>query len=215
MPNPFPHIQGACAVPGSTTVRHPGADDRELVTLIFAARAGDQIAWTSLVRRFQHPLRDIARSYRLPPTDVDDVIQTSWLNLIQDIQHLRQPAAVAGWLATTTRRNAMRLRQSHAREELTDDPELGDRTDPNSAEVDILAAERREILGRAVATLPKRHGRLMRVLIAWPTLDYREVSELLSMPVGSIGPIRARSLNRLSRDPELRTIRQGATSALS
>jgi RNA polymerase sigma factor (sigma-70 family) len=191
---------------GGTSARQPPIGHQELATVVRAARGGDHIAWSSLVRRFDRTLRAIARSYRLAPADVDDVVQASWLNLLEGIDDVREPAAIAGWLATVTRRNAMRVRQAHVREEPTDDPLLGDRVQLTGPELDVLAAERREVLGRAVALLPERHRRLMTVLIARPTLDYGQVGELLSMPVGSIGPIRARSLMRLSRDPQVREL---------
>lgn len=211
MPNPIPAPEAACALPAAAAPPKAPAGDRELAALVRAARAGDHTAWSSLVRRFDHDLRSIARSYRLAPTDIDDVVQASWLNLLEDFKHLREPAAIVGWLATVTRRNAMRLRHSRAREQLSDDAQLGDRPHATGPEVDLLAAERRDALRRAMATLPERHRKLMTILIARPTLDYRQVSEVLSMPVGSIGPIRARSLIRLSRDPQLRALRHDAT----
>jgi DNA-directed RNA polymerase specialized sigma24 family protein len=58
---------------------------------------------------------------------VDDVVQATWLRLLEDIRRLREPAAVAGWLETTTRRNAMRHLYGRNREELSGDPRLGDR----------------------------------------------------------------------------------------
>jgi DNA-directed RNA polymerase specialized sigma24 family protein len=85
-----------------------------------------------------------------------------------------------------------------------DDPEVrGDETfaDPERA---VMAAERRVALGHALATLPDRHRRLMTLLVAEPNMDYQRLSATLAMPVGSIGPIRARSLARLKRHPELR-----------
>jgi RNA polymerase sigma factor (sigma-70 family) len=180
--------------------------DRDLVATVRAARAGDADAWTSLVRRFDRVLRHIARSYRLAPDDVDEVVQTTWLELLEAIQRIREPAALGGWLATVTRRNALRRRQMHVREQLTDDPRLGDRPDSEGAEASVLAAERRAALAGALADLPDRHRRLLTVLLTQPTLDYREVGELLSMPVGSIGPIRARALARLARDPQMRAV---------
>lgn len=190
----------------------PPAGHQQLATLVRAARGGDHSAWSSLVRRFDRTLRAIARSYRLAPADVDDVVQASWLNLLEGIDDVREPTAIAGWLATATRRNAMRLRSSRTREEPTDDPLLGDRVHVTGPELDVLAAERREVLTRALALLPERHRRLMTVLLARSTLDYREIGELLSMPVGSIGPIRARSLVRLSRNAQVRELRHDASS---
>ena len=174
--------------------------------MVTAARAGDADAWTRLVRRFDVSLRHIARSYRLSPADVDDVIQTTWLELVDAIGRIREPAAVGAWLATVTRRNALRCRQLPLREQPTDDPALGDRPGCDGPEESVLAAERRGVLGNAIATLPDRQRSLMTVLLTQPTLDYRHVGEQLDMPVGSIGPIRARALARLARDTQLRAL---------
>ncbi|HEV7808848.1 MAG TPA: sigma-70 family RNA polymerase sigma factor [Solirubrobacteraceae bacterium] len=181
-------------------------DDRDLATLVCAARAGDDGAWSSLVRRFDRRLRAIARSYRLAPSDVDDVVQATWLSLLEDIRRVREPAAIAGWLETVARRNAMRQCYSRNRETLSDDPRLGDQPHSSDPAANVLAAERRAALAGAMAALPGRHSQLMMVLLDRPALGYRQVSELLSMPVGSIGPIRARSLVRLSHDPQLRDL---------
>jgi RNA polymerase sigma factor (sigma-70 family) len=179
----------------------------DLAGLVLAARAGDGSAWTKLIGRFDRTLRRIAGSYGLAPADVDDVLQATWLDLLRDIERLREPAAIAGWLATATRRRALRSLQARAREQLTGDPGVGDGPDLHGPEAGVLARERRAVLARALATLPGRHRRLMTLLLAEPALDYRQVGELLAMPVGSIGPIRARSLARLSRHPELRALR--------
>jgi RNA polymerase sigma factor (sigma-70 family) len=180
--------------------------DRDQVAITRAARAGDADAWTCLVRRFDRVLRHIARSYRLAPADVDEVVQTTWLELLEAIHRIREPAAIGGWLATVTRRNALRRRQMHVRERLTDDQQLGDRPDSDGPEASLLEAERRAALAGALAALPERHRRLLTVLLTQPALEYREVGELLGMPVGSIGPIRARALARLARDPRMRAV---------
>jgi RNA polymerase sigma factor (sigma-70 family) len=183
---------------------HP---DNKLVELVLAARAGDSSAWTKLIGRFDTTLRSIAGSFRLAPADVDDVVQATWLDLLHDVQHLREPAAIGGWLATATRRRAMRLRRARVREHLTDDLQVSGGSHLAGPEATALASERRAVLARALATLPDRHRRLMTLLLTQPTLDYQQVSNLLTMPIGSIGPIRARSLARLSRHPELRALR--------
>jgi RNA polymerase sigma factor (sigma-70 family) len=181
--------------------------DRELVTLVHAARAGDELAWQRLVERFDHMLRDIARFYRLTPSDVDDALQTTWIRLLSHIDRLREPAAVAGWLATTTRRECMRHLQRAVHELPTDDRTLGDRADEHTPESQLLATERARILAAAIAKLPQRHRELMTLLGAASSPDYREVSASLGMPHGSIGPIRARCLARLERDAELSALR--------
>jgi RNA polymerase sigma factor (sigma-70 family) len=181
-----------------------GGGEREVVELVRAARAGDDRAWERLYDRFSPMLRGIARSYRLSPSDVDDVLQNSWLRLFDHIDRIREPTAVAGWLATTTRRECLRLLQLPMRESPTADPDAG-ASDSSDPERELLAAERRVILGRALATLPERHRKLMTMLVAQPDTDYEQLSAALAMPVGSIGPIRGRSLARLRRHPELRS----------
>ncbi len=181
--------------------------DADLAALVVAARAGDEAAWPRLVARFERQLRQIARRYRLTAADIDDVLQTTWLLLFSHIDELRQPGALGGWLATTTRRECLRLLQASARERLSDDLERSHPGQQEGPETELLAAERRAILTRALATLPDRHRRLMTLFASDPAPDYRQISETLAMPIGSIGPIRARSLARLQRHPELRAVR--------
>lgn len=177
--------------------------DPALVALIYAARRGDDDAWSKLVERFDPMLRSVARSFRLATSDVDDVVQDTWVLLHSHVGRLREPAAVAGWLATTVRRQAMRLLQSQAREQLVDDPDFG-ASDERTPETVVLEAERHDAFMRAVRALPEQQRRVVTLLVAQPNLDYRELGTLLEMPVGSIGPTRARGLARLERDAELR-----------
>jgi RNA polymerase sigma factor (sigma-70 family) len=210
MPNPRQRAVVVCALSERAAVRRSPDRDQETVVLVHAARAGDNAAWTRLVERFDGSLRDIARSYRLDPTDIDDVMQATWLRLFKHIERLREPAGVAGWLATTTRRESLRRLQGPVREQLTDDPQGGEPPDSEGPEDKLLAAERRAILARALATLPDRHRRLMTLLAAKPSLDYRQISSILAMPIGSIGPTRARCLARLARNGELQALHASA-----
>ncbi|MGH2841293.1 MAG: RNA polymerase sigma factor [Solirubrobacteraceae bacterium] len=182
-----------------------GADeaDRELVVLVLGARRGNDVAWERLIDRFDPMLRKVARSFRLSSADIDDVVQETWVLLHSHIGGLREPAAVAGWLATTVRRRSLRLLQSQAREQLVDNPDLG-ATDEHSPETAVLESERHEAFMRAVEALPERQRRVVTLLVTQPKLDYQRLGELLEMPVGSIGPTRARGLARLERDHELR-----------
>ena len=204
--------QPLSASPAHTAASQPLGTDRELVDLVLAARAGDSSAWIELIGRFDTTLRNIAGSCRLASADVDDVVQTTWLALLQHFEHLREPAAIAGWLATATRRAAIRLRRSRVREHLTDDVEPSGESTLPGPEASAMASERRAVLTRALATLPDRHHRLMTLLLTQPTLDYRQIGDRLAMPVGSIGPIRARSLARLSRSAELCALRDGPSA---
>jgi RNA polymerase sigma factor (sigma-70 family) len=207
--SPSPIALRSAAAP---TKRRACAED-DLAALVHAARAGDADAWRGLVERFDSGLRHIARSFRLAPADVDDVVQATWLELLERIATLREPAAVGGWLATVTRRNALRRRQRAMRELLTDDPDVGDRQDAHGPEERVLAAERRAVLAGAIGALPERNRRLLTVLLTQPELDYRRLGEQLSMPLGSIGPSRARALAQLARNPGLRAVSGLAAAA--
>lgn len=202
-------VRRITAAPGSTAGPRPAPhDEAQLVALLQAARGGDARAWERLHERLDPLVRGIARSFRLSPSDVDDVAQTTWLRLLSHVDRVREPAAVAGWLVTTARRECLRVLQTPMREWPTDDPELGEGSDLADPERELLASERRVVLGRALATLPSRHRQLMTLLVTEPTMDYHELSARLRMPIGSIGPTRARSLVRLQRNAELRSVCQ-------
>jgi RNA polymerase sigma factor (sigma-70 family) len=178
----------------------------DIAPLVRAGAGGDPVAVERLVARFDRVLRGVTRSYRLSRWDADDVIQTTWLQFMQHGRALREPEALGGWLVTTARRQSLLVLQRHVREQLTDDP-TGDTADDHAVpERELLAAERREALHEALAELPGRQRDLMRLLVAKPDVSYEEVSRQLAMPVGSIGPTRARSLDRLSRARRLQAL---------
>jgi RNA polymerase sigma factor (sigma-70 family) len=199
-------LHSICSSGPDTTARSaaPSWPEHELVELVEAVRRGDNAAWTQLIERFDRMLRGIARSYRLSAADVDDVVQATWTRLHQHIGAVREPAAIAGWLATTTRRESLRMLQVYVREQLSADPPLGESAEQDRPDSELLASEERGVLGRALATLPDRQRQLMILLAIDPDAEYRHISAQLEMPIGSIGPIRARSLARLGRHPELR-----------
>jgi len=158
------------------------------------------------VARHDRRLRAVARSYGLGGWDVDDVVQSTWLQYLEHGDALREPAALGAWLETTTRRLCLRLLQRHVREQLTDDCDLRAASEDPGPERQVLAGECRDTVRRAVAALPDRQRRLMRLLVHRPDLSYEEVGRRLAMPIGSIGPTRARCLDRLRRSDGLRAL---------
>lgn len=159
-----------------------------------------------LVPRYDRRLRRVARSYGLSTWDVDDVVQATWVTYLEHGHELREPAALGAWLETTARRLSLRVLQRGVREQLTptgDPSATGGGSEP---EPELLATERRTVLFGALAALPDRQRRLMRTLVLRPELSYEEVGRRLAMPVGSIGPTRARCLDRLRRDLRLRAL---------
>jgi RNA polymerase sigma factor (sigma-70 family) len=191
---------------GARAVRRPTPVDHDLAPLVRAAAAGDPVALERLVVRFDRVLRGVTRSYRLSRWDADDVIQSTWLQFMQHGRALREPEAVCGWLATTARRQSLLMLQRHVRERLMDDPTCDTAGDLAEPDRELLATERREALHAALAELPDRQRDLMCLLVAKPDVSYEEVSRQLAMPVGSIGPTRARSLDRLRRTGRLQAL---------
>ncbi|QBI21898.1 sigma-70 family RNA polymerase sigma factor [Egibacter rhizosphaerae] len=140
----------------------------------------------------------IARSYRLSRADAADAIQTTWFRLVDRLDTIREPEHVGAWLATTLRRECLRTKQQRERNVLPDDPDSLDPVDPSSPPDESVARDdsARE-LWRLVDTMDDRCRRLLRMLMADPPPSYEELSAGLDMPIGSIGPTRARCLTRL------------------
>jgi RNA polymerase sigma factor (sigma-70 family) len=171
--------------------------------LVRAASAGDQAAWSALVARFDQHLRWVARRHGLGAHDADDVAQETLLRLFKNIARIRDRRALAGWLRTTARRESVRAARAGERERPTE-ADLGAALAPPDDPLAALdAADRAAALTRALERLPDRHRRLMAALFAEPAPTYAELSAQLGVPIGSIGPIRARCLERLRRDDAL------------
>jgi len=171
----------------------------ELERVVRAAKGGDAGAWSALVDRFAARVGRVARRHRLAAHDVEDVVQTTWLRLLEHIEGVREPGAVGAWLETTARRESLRLVSAGRLEELTgEEPEAG-AADPVD-EQRLVAAEQRAALRTAVGGLQGRERALFSLLLADPQPSYAEISRALDMPIGSIGPTRARCLERLRRD---------------
>jgi RNA polymerase sigma factor (sigma-70 family) len=166
--------------------------------LVERCTAGDERAWPELVEAYTPLLRSIARSHRLDDATASDVVQTAWRQLVQHLDRLHDPGHVGAYLATTTRRECYRVLRK-AQQERPVELEHLDRPDPAAVDLDaaLLASERAVLVRRALSLVPDRCQSLLRVLMASPPPSYREVSEALGMPVGSIGPTRDRCLRKL------------------
>ena len=176
--------------------------ERELADLVAAAGRGDPLAWAAIRERYGARVRGVARRHRLSAHDIEDVAQNTWLRLFQNIGSIREPKALGAWLETTARRESLRLIETAQCEFSTEHQELPDPPAP-AVPARVLLDERREALCSALGKLPDRHAALMRMLIAEPAPSYTEIASELGMAVGSIGPIRARCLERLRRDQAL------------
>lgn len=174
-----------------------------LAELVRAAADGDQEAWDAIVDRFAGLVWSIARAHRLSPTDAADVSQTTWLRLVEHLGRLRDPERVGAWLASTARHECLRVIRHAGRFVADPDVDLDAvATEPEPSAL-LLATERTSALWRAVEALPERCRLLIRALMADPPPSYEDIAEAFGIPIGSIGPTRARCLDQLRRRPEI------------
>lgn len=137
-----------------------------------------------------------ARSFRLDDSSAKDVAQTVWLKLIENMHHIAHPERLPGWLATTCRREALRVVRVRSRTVVT---EFAYDLEDHSPGVDTIIIENEERLGVVMAfqRLDEPCQRLLRLMTVEPALSYEEIAELVGRPVGSLGPTRARCLEKL------------------
>jgi RNA polymerase sigma factor (sigma-70 family) len=166
--------------------------------LVRDAQRGDHRAWDALVARYGGLVWSVARAHRLRDADAADASQATWLKLFEHVESLKEPEAVGGWLATTARRECLRILRRTSR---VDPLEYAPETVDDGSELDerLLTGERDAHLWRAFAELGPRHQALLRMLAADPAPSYDEIGAALDMPIGSIGPTRARALVKLRR----------------
>lgn len=181
-------------------------EQSEVAGTVRRAADGDRAAWNALVESFSGMIWSVSTSYRLGPADAAEVVQTTWLRLLENLGRIREPERVGGWLATTARRESLRLLRLRGRELVTDDETRFDRgwAGPGNVEVDrtpedvLLDRDRDRALWRAFARLSERCRQLLQLVVV-DAPPYAVVSAALDMPVGSIGPTRARCLDQLRR----------------
>lgn len=168
--------------------------------IVRAAAAGRQQAWDQLVRRFMPLVISVVRTFRLTSKDVEDVSQTVWLRLVEHIDTIREPRALPGWIATTARHEAIRVQRGKA-QAYPVDPVAGGPLDRNAESIEmddrLLTAERHRALVDGLTELSPSQRQLLKLLVVDPPLSYQEIGSRLGIPVGSIGPTRARALARL------------------
>jgi RNA polymerase sigma factor (sigma-70 family) len=180
-------------------------DDPSVVALVVRASGSDQGAWDEIIERYSPLVWAICARFRLSNHDTEDVGQNVWLLLVEQLGKLREPAALPGWLATTTHRECLRVATAARRTE-----QQGTRLDDARQFVDdtvideeILIAERNAAVRAAFAELPPRCQQLLGMLVSDPPHSYAEISTSLGIPVGSIGPQRARCLERMRKSSAL------------
>lgn len=184
---------------GPVAVRASQPDrDARVAGLLGAARDGSEDALGQIVTDLSPLLWQVARSAGLGHSDAEDVLQTVWLRLVTHLDDIHDSAALTGWLVTTARREAWRVRAAGRRQLPADQDQFAELPDrgPGSDEQVILDDQRR-ILWTAIGRLSGRCQELLRIIAFAPRPDYAAVAAALGMPVGSIGPTRGRCLAKL------------------
>lgn len=193
---------GSEAQPADSRRRVRGGDERQdLAALVEDAAGGSQDAWNALVDRFASTVWAIARGHRLNPSDAADVFQTTWLRLVEHLDKIQQPDRVGAWLATTARHESLRVLRMGGRQvpNGADFETIPDSRSERGPESGLISSEQSRVINDLVELLPVRSQTLLRLLSADSPLSYKDISEALSMPIGSIGPTRARALDQLRR----------------
>jgi len=161
-------------------------------------------AWRELASRYEGLVRAVVGSYRLQEADFADAVQNTWLRALERLHTVRDPNSLGGWLTTVARRECLALLARSRREAptgVTDDQLVMEDPGPEAV---VLAEEARRAVAHAVTELPVKPRELVSVLFSMPEPNYAEVSRLMGLPIGSIGPTRQRAL---------RTLRCGLTRA--
>ncbi|MCW2504018.1 MAG: polymerase subunit sigma-24 [Actinomycetia bacterium] len=174
----------------------------EAAILVAAAAHGDRLAWERIVESYGRLIWVIARNHRLSPGDAADVSQTTWLRLMEHIDRLTEPGRVGAWLATTARRECLRIQAKNRRTSPIPDEAIVDLVQVRGVAADdldaaLLSAERSEAVHRAIALLPAHCQEMLRLMMLDPAPTYEEIAAAIGRPIGSLGPSRKRCLEKL------------------
>ena len=165
--------------------------------LIQACRNGDQQAWDELINRYKRLIFSIPLNFGMNEQDAADVMQHTFIILMESLPTLKEDGNLTGWLGTVARRHTWRLAGRHQREPV-------DAEDEALALPDMDAVERQERwerlqwLHNGMSRLDERCQKLLQALyFEAEEPAYGDIAARMGMAVGSIGPTRARCLQRL------------------
>ena len=191
-----PEVQARRTTSGEHA-RDSSTDDAELVQVVTQARAGENAAWETLIERFGGLVAAIARRCRLSDADVAEVSQTTWLRLVENLDRIQQPERLGAWLATTSRRESLRIATRRAVVSPSEAVHLVADHEADPLDAALLREEQTHAIRLAAARLSPHCQRLLGVLMSDDDLPYKTIAKQLNMPIGSIGPTRGRCLEHL------------------
>jgi RNA polymerase sigma factor (sigma-70 family) len=180
------------------TLRSTTTLERTTTELLRLAVDGDRDAWGQLMRRFEPAVSAVINSFRLQEADARDVAQRTWMQLFEHHNKIREPEAVGGWLRTTAKHECLRILRDQQRVRPLFDLRADELPD---ATVDVerhaVDAEMVRHVRGLLRGLPARSVTLICSLFQDSPPCYSELAADIGIPIGSIGPTRARALRSL------------------
>ncbi|MCI1192228.1 sigma-70 family RNA polymerase sigma factor [Calidifontimicrobium sp. SYSU G02091] len=184
--------------------------DLDDAALVARCRAGDRHAWAALVRRYQRLVYTVPRRAGLSEADAADVFQFTFARLVEHVDRLDDATRVRAWLVTTARRETLRLlsRRDRVAADATAGGDADDDSDPLAQlpdpaplpDAQLQALQDQDRVRRALERLDERSRAFVELLFLHdPPLAYAEIAARLGIAEGSIGPTRARCLDKLRR----------------
>lgn len=170
-----------------------------LPEIVDEASGGSQAAWDQIVDRFSGLVWSTARAHRLGAAEAADAAQSTWLRLVEHLDRIEDPERLGAWLATTARRECLRIIRMGKRELPSDEEWMFETESGDAIEARLLVRERDAALWAAFHEIEERCQALLRLVCAPEPPSYEEVAAALEMPVGAIGPTRARCVDKLRR----------------
>ncbi len=193
------------------------ADQFAMDALVLGAQDGDVRAWQEIIRRFTPLVISVTRGYRLSLEDAQDVSQVVWLKLFENISGLREPRALPGWVRTTAQRESLRQIKAARRTQAMDPSTLARiEREPSGPDVDsaLLQLERERAVKDGLHEIEPQHRTLLILLHEDERPCYQKIGRTLGMPTGSIGPTRARGLQKLRKTKAVSTFLQADSDAV-
>ena len=182
--------------------------DAPVEPLLAQAAQGMDSAWREIVQRYAPLVFAVCHRHGIGGADAQDVAGAVWLGLVAHLGRIREPEALPGWIATTAKNECLAQLRHKRRHVPTDTDRLDavldavvDAVVDAGPDATLIAAERDDAARAAFARLPERDQNLLSMLFADPPVPYKEISSTLGIPVGAIGPTRARCLSRARRTP--------------
>lgn len=191
---------------GSAAARREAMEQLSDGDLARRCADGDELAWETLVRRYRRLIYAVPNRARLPEDQVEEVFHRTFAKLAERIGSIRDVDRVRSWMVTTARRltiDFIRARQASRQVDMEDEGLASIADDSESASEGLERLERQHLVRQAMLRIGERCRRLLSALFyrtgAEPP-SYDGVSAELGIPMGSIGPTRARCLKKLREE---------------